>query len=87
MNSILFVRLFSSLSVLVRTFEPIKVNPYSAKPKALDSSIIKGMGFFGSFTLFLLLLVAYNQGDGDATLHLRLLIQYSQGDKVIFSRV
>ena len=27
------------------TFEPIKVNPCSAKPMALDSSIIKGKGF------------------------------------------
>ena len=73
----------------MRTFEPIKVNPCSAKPTALDSSIIKGTGFFGSFTLFLRLLVAYNQGDGDGdgTLHLRLLIQYSYGDGVIFSRV
>ena len=72
---------------IVRTFEPIKVNPCSAKPTALNSSIIKGTGFFGSFTLFLRLLVAYNQGDKDATLHLWLLIQYSQGDEVIFSRV
>ena len=71
----------------MRTFEPIKVNPCSAKPMALDSSIVKGTGFFGSFTLFLWLLVAYNQGDEDATLHLRLLIQYSQRDGVIFSRV
>ena len=75
----------------MRTFEPLKVNPCSAKPTALDSSIIKGTGFFGSFTLFLRLLVAYNQGDGDgdgdATLHLQLLIQYSQGDKAIFSHV
>ena len=73
----------------MRTFEPIKVNPCSAKPTALDSSIIKGTGFFGSFTLFLRLLVAYNQGDGDGdgTLHLRLLIQYSYEDEVIFSRV
>ena len=54
---------------------------------ALDSSIIKGTGFFGSFTLFLRLLITYNQGDRDATLHLRLLIQYSQGDGVIFSHV
>ena len=29
----------------MRTFEPIKVNPCSAKPTALDSSIIKGKGF------------------------------------------
>ena len=71
----------------MRTFEPIKVNPFSVKPTALDSSITKGTGFFGSFTLFLQLLVAYNQGDRDATLHLRLLIQYSQGDRVIFSCV
>ena len=45
MNSILFVRFFFSFG-LVRTFEPIKVNPYSAKPMALDSSIIKGTEFF-----------------------------------------
>ena len=62
----------------MRTFESIKVNPCSAKFTALDSSIIKGTGFFGSFTLFLRFLVAYDQGDGKATLHLRLLIQYSQ---------
>ena len=37
----------------MRTFEPIKVNPSSAKPMALDSSIIKETRFFGSFTLFL----------------------------------
>ena len=60
----------------MRTFEPIKINPSTAKPMALDYSIVKKR-FFGSFTLFLRLLVAYNQGDGDATLHLRLLIQYS----------
>ena len=71
----------------MRTFEPIKVNPCSVKPTALDSSIIKATGFFGSFTLFLLLLVTYNQGDGNTTLHLRLLIPYSQGDGVIFIRV
>ena len=71
----------------MRTFEPIKVNPYSAKPTTLNFSIIKGTGFFGSFTLFLQILVAYNQGDMDDTLHLRLLIQYSQGDGVIFSSV
>ena len=71
----------------MRNFESIKVNSCSAKPTALDSSIIKGTGFFGSFTLFLLLLVAYNQGDGDVTLHLRLLIQYSRGDGVNFNRV
>ena len=71
----------------MRTFEPIKVNPCSAKPTALDSSIINGTGFFGSFTLFLRHLVAYNQGDRDYTLHLQLLIQYSQGDGVIFSHV
>ena len=52
MNSQLFV-IFFFFSVLVRTFEPIKVNPCSAKPMALYSSIIKGTGFFGSFTLFL----------------------------------
>ena len=75
------------LKILVRTFESIKVNPCSAKPTSLVSSIIKGMGFFGSFTLFLRLLVAYNQGDRDTTLHLWLLIQYSQGDWVIFGRV
>ena len=71
----------------MKTFEPIKVNPCSAKPMALDSSIVRGTGFFGSFTLFFRLLVAYNQGDGDTTLHLWLLIQYGQRDRVIFSRV
>ena len=65
----------------MRTFDPIKVNPCSAKPTALDSSIIKGTMFFGSFILFLRILVAYNQRDEDATLYLRLFIQYSQGDE------
>ena len=71
----------------MRTFEPIKVNPCSAKPTALDSSIIMGTRFFGYFTLFLRLLVSYNQGDENATLHLRVLIKYSQWDRVIVSRV
>ena len=71
----------------MRTCEPIKVNLCSAKPTTLDSSIIKGTGFFGSFILFLRLLVAYNQGNRDTIVHLRLLIQYSQGGGVIFSRV
>ena len=71
----------------MRTFELFEVNPCSAKPTALDSSMVKGTGFFGSFTLFLRLLVAYNQGDEDATQHLQLLIQYSQEDEVIFSHV
>ena len=44
----------------MRTFEPVKVSPCSVKPTALDSSIIMGTGLFGSFTLFLWLLVAYN---------------------------
>ena len=59
MNSILFAG-FSSHSVVLRTFEPIKVNPYNAKSAALNSSIIKRTWFFGYFTLFLWILVAYN---------------------------
>ena len=73
----------------MRTFEPIKVNPCSAKTYGSCFFHNQGDGVLGSFTLFLRVLVVYNQGDGDgdATLHLRLLIQYSKGDGVIFSLV
>ena len=64
MNSIFFERFFFSFGYC-ESFEPIKVNACSAKPTALDSSIMKGTRFFGSFTLFLRLLVTYNpRGQG-----------------------
>ena len=70
----------------MRPFEPIKINSCSAKPTAPNSSIIKGTWFL-VLSLFLRILVAYNQGKEDATPHFWLLIQYSHGEGVIFSRV